>query len=87
MHIPPSKICFNFTLQGAVSGFLVSFSYNVWITVGKFLKKAGISSKLPLSVAGCELSLNDTLEALISTTHDYISLDSTTVSNTFTIDE
>lgn len=55
-------------MQGAFVGFLVSFTFNVWIVVGKFLRGGGGPTKLPLSVAGCPDTLNVTLEAFTSTT-------------------
>lgn len=49
-------------------GFLVAFSFNAWIVVGRFLKDSGGPQKLPLTVAGCPDSLNASLEAFTSTT-------------------
>ncbi|XP_050704571.1 sodium-coupled monocarboxylate transporter 1-like [Eriocheir sinensis] len=54
--------------KGAFVGFFVSFIFNMWIAVGKFLRGGGGPTKLPLSVAGCPDTLNVTLEAFTSTT-------------------
>lgn len=54
--------------KSAISGLLVSFSFNVWLVVGKFLKGGGAPTRLPLSVDGCASHLNTTLEGLASST-------------------
>lgn len=76
-----------FTIQGALSGFLVSFSYNMWIVIGKFIRGGGDPQKLPLSIATCEGSFNATLEDLVYTTMDASSLHSTPATTTLAIEE
>lgn len=73
--------------KGALSGFLVSFSYNMWIVIGKFIRGGGVPQKLPLSIATCEGSFNATLEDLVYTTMDASSLHSTPATTTLAIEE
>ncbi|KAK8388214.1 hypothetical protein O3P69_020240 [Scylla paramamosain] len=73
--------------KGALSGLLVSFSYNVWIVMGKFLRGGGHPQMLPLSTATCEGSFNATLEDLVHSTTDSLSLYSTTATTTLGIEE
>ncbi|KAK4315266.1 hypothetical protein Pmani_013504 [Petrolisthes manimaculis] len=69
--------------KGAVSGLLVSLTYNVCIVVGQFMKGSGQPPHLPLSVEGCSSGSNLVVDSLYpfinttttttttNTTHDY----------------
>ncbi|KAK8387827.1 hypothetical protein O3P69_020033 [Scylla paramamosain] len=65
--------------KSVISGLLVSFCFNVWLVVGKFLKGAGAPTQLPLSIVGCASHLNATLDSLASSTLSSPTLASTTV--------
>ncbi|XP_045134904.1 sodium-coupled monocarboxylate transporter 1-like isoform X2 [Portunus trituberculatus] len=73
--------------KGALIGFLVSFFYNMWMVIGKFIRGSGHLEKLPLSMATCEGSFNTTLEDLVHTTMGSSSLYSTTVPTTLGMEE
>ncbi|XP_063884462.1 sodium-coupled monocarboxylate transporter 1-like isoform X3 [Scylla paramamosain] len=48
--------------KGAVMGLLVSFCFSIWLVVGKFLNGGGSPPQLPLSVDGCPVFSNYTLD-------------------------
>lgn len=55
--------------QGAVVGFLVSFTYNICVVVGKFVRGGGSPPRLPLSVDGCPENLgNVSLASFLTST-------------------
>ncbi|KAK8397831.1 hypothetical protein O3P69_004556 [Scylla paramamosain] len=65
--------------KGAVVGFLVSFSYNITVVLGKFIRGGGKPPRLPLSVDGCPENLvNATFASYLTST----SIPNTLVENT-----
>lgn len=56
--------------QGAVVGFLVSFTYNICVVVGKFVRGGGSPTRLPLSVAGCPENLGNASLTFLTSTPD-----------------
>ncbi|XP_063875888.1 sodium-coupled monocarboxylate transporter 1-like [Scylla paramamosain] len=48
--------------KGAFVGFLVSFCFSVWLMIGQLLKGGGTPPQLPLSVEGCPVFSNSTLD-------------------------
>ncbi|MPC19032.1 hypothetical protein E2C01_011937 [Portunus trituberculatus] len=84
MAVRDSKRCNTAALRkrlktGAVVGFLVSFSYNIVVVLGKFLRGGGKPPRLPLSVDGCPENLvNATFASyLTSTSIPYALLENT----------
>ncbi|MPC41124.1 Sodium-coupled monocarboxylate transporter 2 [Portunus trituberculatus] len=73
--------------KGALIGFLVSLSYNMWMVIGKFIRGSGHPEKLPLSMATCGSFFNTTLVDLVHTTTGSSSLYSTTVPTTLGMEE
>ena len=45
------SVCTN---QGALIGFLVSFGFNIWLTVGRLFFITSKTPFLPLSTEGCD---------------------------------
>ncbi|XP_069941814.1 sodium-coupled monocarboxylate transporter 1 [Cherax quadricarinatus] len=56
--------------KGAIVGFIVSFVFNVWVVIGKFVRGGGAPTRLPLSTDGCPenlfLLLNTTATTIVS---------------------
>ncbi|KAK8746429.1 hypothetical protein OTU49_017014 [Cherax quadricarinatus] len=62
--------------KGAIVGFVVSFVFNVWVVIGKFVRGGGAPTRLPLSTEGCPenlfLLLNTTIVSNVSVTDDVL---------------
>lgn len=49
-------------------GFLVSFTYNICVVVGKFMRGGGSPARLPLSTDGCPENLGNASLAYFTST-------------------
>ncbi|XP_053629337.1 sodium-coupled monocarboxylate transporter 1 isoform X2 [Cherax quadricarinatus] len=54
--------------KGAIVGLIFSFSFNMWLVIGKFVRGGGSLVRLPLSTEGCAGNLTLLLNSTLSTT-------------------
>ncbi|XP_069162733.1 sodium-coupled monocarboxylate transporter 1-like isoform X2 [Procambarus clarkii] len=53
--------------KGAIVGFVASFTFSVWVVIGKFVRGGGSPPRLPLSIEGCQEGLQHLANTTVTT--------------------